>query len=81
MDQSLFLPRCERVVHDFSLNFEVFTSLCFHQDVRELPLIPIDTVHCSHHMQVSCYVPFGTKRQLLSLTELKSHLFQLYFIG
>ena len=32
---------------------------------------------------MSCYMPRGMKRQLsyLSLTELKSHLFELYFIG
>ena len=37
----------------------------------------------AYHVQVSCYGPLGTKGQLsyLSLPELKSHLFELYFIG
>ena len=43
---------------------------------------------CANHVQhierlsrATCSVPLGTKRQLLNLTELKSHLFKLYFIG
>ena len=35
----------------------------------------------AYHVQLSCYVPLGTTAQLLSLTELKSHLFELYFFG
>ena len=38
----------------------------------------------AYHLQVLCYVSLGTKGQLsylLSLTKLKSHLFELYFIG
>ena len=37
----------------------------------------------AYHVHVSCYVPLGKKgtAQLLSLTDLKAHLFELYLIG
>ena len=81
--QSIIIITLQGAIWDFQQSPHCAVNRLQHVDSSGLGTILCKS--CATHWALimcnSCYVPSGTKGQLLSFAELKLHLFELYFIG